>query len=223
MNKDLKMNAKGVISTLIFCLTAVAILALGCGDDDGITPPPQKSSPYKNLQNKDDILFNLERAYNKRNFEQFEKLLDSSFVFVLSKKDYNSGEVDVPQWGRIRELSVTQQIFDPSLDSDLRVISIDLELDYSAGNWSPQPPDTVHPAETWYTKKVDYDLVTNTADNWEHRALDLQAKFTIRQDDATGRWQIVVWADDVDGIGVLTPGRRVVEEVTWGAIKAQYR
>ena len=35
---------------------------------------------HEHFQNKDDILFNLERAYNKRNFEQFEMLLDSNFV-----------------------------------------------------------------------------------------------------------------------------------------------
>jgi hypothetical protein len=204
------------------CLVMAGPLLFGCGEDDPVTPPPQKSSPYKNLQNKDDILFNLELAYNKRDFEQFEMLLDSNFVFVLSERDYNAGEVDVPQWDRVRELNANQKILDPNLEGDLRVLRIDLTLDYSAGNWAPQPPDTVHPTETWYTKTVDYDLVVNTADNWEHRALGFKAEFTIRQDDATGRWQIVLWADDVRNPLALSPGREIVDDTTWGRIKSLY-
>jgi len=218
------MNPKSAISTLVFCVTAVVILAFGCGEDPAYKPQPFGDPPlsFKNLQNKDDILFNLELAYNKRDFEEFEKLLDDDFVFILSESDYNSGEVDAPQWDRVRELSVNQQIFDPNLDSGLRVISIDLSLDYSAGNWTPLPPDTNHPTETWYTQTVGYDLITKTADDWEHRALDLNAQLTVRKNDSTGLWQIVLWRDDVGSQMGLSPGRIAVESTTWGGIKAQY-
>ena len=218
------MNAKVSILILIVTVIATGLLISGCGDDPAYrpTPPGNQASNFKNLQNKDDVLYNLELAYNKRNFEEFEKLLDDDFVFILSESDYNSGEVDAPQWDRVRELSVNQQIFDPNLDSGLRVISIDLSLDYSAGNWTPLPPDTNHPTETWYTQTVGYDLITKTADDWEHRALDLNAQLTVRKNDSTGLWQIVLWRDDVGSQMGLSPGRIAVESTTWGGIKAQY-
>jgi hypothetical protein len=216
-----KMTAN-ITRMVLGCAIAAALIITACREDDPVTPPPRQTSSYKSLQNKDDVLFNLELAYNKRNFEQFAQLLDDEFVFVLSETDYNSGEVDVPQWDRVRELKANQQIFDPNLSGGRRVIGIELSLDYTDDQWTPEPPDTNHPTETWYKQTVAYDLVTKTADDWEHRALDLQAEFKIRKDDATGHWQIVLWRDDVRGNGLSSSVRRVVEETTWGSIKSLY-
>ena len=202
-------------------MIAAVFIVASCGDDDPVTPP-QKTPPCKGLCNQDDILFNLELAYNERNFVEFEKLLDDNFTFILSEADYNSGIVDVPQWDRVREVSVNSQIFDPSLPGDLRVLSIEVDLLYAADDWEPEPPDTNHPTETWYTQTVRYDLVVKTADDWEHRALGLNAELKIRQDEPTGQWQIVVWRDDVGAPLGLSPGR-IVEETTWGSIKALYK
>ena len=107
--------------------------------------------------------------------------------------------VDVPQWDRDVEIGKTAQIFNPNLPGDLRVIGIDLNLTYSTGNWSEEPENEAHPDEKWYVKTVDYDLVVKTADDWEHRALDLKTQFTIRwaQTSEGGHWRIVLWRDDV--------------------------
>ena len=217
------MCASRIVLGLVGFVAVAGLLVIGCDEDPAYKPtPPGQTSNYKNLQSKDDVLFNLDLAYNERNFEEFAKLLDDDFIFVLSTADYNSGQVDVPQWDRTRELSANEQILDPNLDGGKRVISIYLSLDYTGGDWTPEPPDTVHPEETWYVKVVDYDLVTKTADDWEHRALDLKALFKIREDESTGRWRIVEWRDDVDGLRSLSSHGRIVEETTWGSIKAQY-
>jgi hypothetical protein len=217
------MKAKGAKLTA-GCLIAAVLLIVGCGDDDPRyrpTSPGDQTLKFKNLQNKDDVLHNLALAYNQRDIEEFEKLLDDDFIFIFSETDHNSGETP-QQWARIDEINANQQIFDPNLDSGKRVLSIELSLDCPADNWKTLPPSPDHPGESWYTKTVDYFLVVNTADDWEHRAIGLQAQFTIRQDDSTGRWQVILWRDDVGSQTVLSPGRTAVEETTWGGIKAQY-
>ena len=154
---------------------------------------------FKDLTEMDHVLFNLELAYNESRMDEYDKLLDENFTFILSEADYNSGEVDVQQWDRDREVSVNTQILNPNLPGDLRVISIDLSLDYPAGNWTELPESQEHPGESWYSKVVDYDLIVITADEWEHRALGLQAQFTIRwaQYPEGEHWRIILWRDDV--------------------------
>lgn len=205
------------------CLVLAGPLLFGCGNDDPVTPPPQKSSPYKNLQNKDDILFNLELAYNKRDFEQFEKLLDDSLIFVFSEEDFNAGDVPFHQWDRDHETNANQKILDPNLDGDQRLVTIDLSLDYTADDWTPEPPNQNHPDETWYKKTVEYFLVILTADGWEFRTgYNKKAELTIRRDDSTERWQIVLWRDEVRDSQGPAHGEDTVIDITWGIIKAQY-
>ena len=188
----------------------------------GIIKTQYCDRPYEDLSSKDDVLYNLEFAYNRRDFTQFEKLLDSNLVFIFSEADYNSGEILFSQWDRDHEANANQRLLDPNLPGDKRAIYINLRLDFPVGNWTEMPTNPDHPGETWYIKTVDYDLVTKTADDWEHRALGLNAQFTIRKDDSTGRWQIVLWRDDVGSQLVHSPGGVAVEETTWGSIKAQY-
>ena len=178
--------------------------------------------PFEDLLSKDDVLYNLEMSYNKRNFEQFAKLLDDDFVFVFSEADFYSGEVPFPQWDRSSELSANQRLLDPNLPGDGRVLSIDLAMDFPVGGWMEQLANPDHPGESWYVKMFDYDLVTRTADDWEHRALNLRGQITVRWNEATGRWQIVLWRDDVFAMQALSPGGTAVVHATWGIIKAQY-
>jgi hypothetical protein len=207
----------------LLLLVSIALLAaVSCGDDEVATPQATNISPYKNLLNKDDVLANLDLAYNKRNFDQFEKLLDENFTFVFSEADYNEGTVDYPEWNRASELAANQKMLDPNLEGNKRVVSIELFLDDGGADWEPEPPNQDHPGETWYTKTVDYNFVAKTADDWEHRARGLQAMFYIRKDDSTGRWQIVLWRDDKGGLIALSPSAPAVEETTWGGIKALY-
>jgi hypothetical protein len=172
---------------------------ISCGEDKITPPQPTPTIDFKDLKDKDDVLYNLELAYNERHMGQYDKLLDENFTFILSEVDYNSGVVDVPQWDRSREVSVNSKMLDPNLPADLRVISIDLDLDYQADNWTEEPENENHPGESWYFKTVDYDLVVKTADDWEHRALDLKAQFTIRWAETTEgeHWRIILWRDDV--------------------------
>jgi hypothetical protein len=204
-------------------LIAVGLLIAGCGGDDPHYRPtgPGVEPPWV-PEVKDDVLYVLELAYNERNFAEFEKLLDENFVFVFSEDDFNRGAVPFPSWERTDEIAASQKIFDPNLEGGKRVISIDLRLYYPEGDWTEETANESHPDESWFTKTVEYNLVVKTADNWEHRANGLKAQFTLREDDTTGGWRIVLWADDFGSYQALSPGAAAVETTTWGIIKAQY-
>jgi hypothetical protein len=205
---------------IITAICIVAALAAWSCDSDKTTP----SAPVVPSRNptQDDVLHNLEAAYIDRNFAEFEKLLDDNFEFYFSRADFNSGAVPFESWGRIDEVNTNQRLLDPDNPDPNRVISIDLDLDYASGDWTPEPPDSVHSDETWYVKNAVYRLVIKTADAWEYRAIDVATQFRIRKDDG-GRWRIVEWRDDHDSTtpitGALGP---TVQETTWGAIKSLY-
>jgi hypothetical protein len=203
---------------IIITICIIAALAAWSCDPDKTTP----SAPVVPSRNptQDDVLHNLEAAYNDRNFTEFEKLLDENFEFYFSRADFNSGAVPFESWGRLDELNTNQRLLDPDNPDPNRVISVFLDLDYLSGEWDPEPPDSVHAGETWYTKVVTYRSVIKTADSWEYRAIDLKALFNIRKDDG-GHWRIVEWYDDLDSrrqLG-LAP---VIQETTWGATKSLY-
>jgi hypothetical protein len=206
----------------ILCVIA-ATLTWSC-EADRVTPPPpaDTSVKYKNLQQKDNVLYNLELAYNERNTAEFEKLLDGDFVFVFSQADYSGGEVGHRLWGEASEVDANRKLLDPNLEGDKRVLSIDLSLDYAEDAWVAEAPNEDHPGQTWYTKAVEYNLVTKTADDWEHRALGQTARIAIRQDDSTGQWRIVEWRDGAGGGTALSPAGGAVESTTWGRIKWLY-
>jgi len=203
---------------IVITICIVAALAAWSCDPDKTTPsaPADPTPPMT----QDDVLHNLELAYNDRNIAEFEKLLDENFEFYFSRYDFNSGMVPFESWGRLDELNTNQRLLDPDNPDPNRVISIFLELDYVPGDWDPEPPDSVHAGETWYTKAATYRLVIKTADSWEYRALDLEALFKIREDDG-GRWRIVEWHDDHSSGRLLGLGP-VIQETTWGATKSQY-
>jgi hypothetical protein len=74
-----------------------------------------------------------------------------------------------------------------------------LKLEYITDSWTEEPPNAVHPDESWFIKIVDYDLVIITAADWQFKAIDKQAQFTIRLDEDTGKYQIRLWHDLADG------------------------
>jgi hypothetical protein len=180
------------------CVIAAGFFA-ACGDD--LTSPPRPEPiVFKDLTSRDDVLFNLELAYNERNIAEYAKLLDEHFVFYFGEWDYRNGTVPFEQWERAAEVESNTKILNQSNPNPNRVISIDLDLDYVEDNWTEEASPTGFDGETWFGKTVSYRLVIKTADKWEYRALDLKARFTIRwaETDNGDYWRIVRWRDDVD-------------------------
>jgi hypothetical protein len=164
-------------------------------------PPPQ----YKCLDTtcpQDNVLINLQSAYNGRNSERYEELLDADFLFYFSAEDVLNGAVEY--WGRVEELRATKNLFDPNYSHPVRqpAQDIDLSLAYPEGDdqWTQiTPEDQVkYAGETWYQKIVTYNLTVQISSEFQYVGLNKQAAFVLREAlaDTQKYWKIVVWRDD---------------------------
>jgi hypothetical protein len=204
------------------CVIAAGFFA-ACGDD--LTSPPRPEPiVFKDLTSRDDVLFNLELAYNERNIAEYAKLLDEHFVFYFGEWDYRNGTVPFEQWERAAEVESNTKILSQSNPDPNRIISIHLELDYSSGGWIEEPPGGRHLDETWYVKTAVYRLVIKTADQWEYQALGLMAQFKVRwaETDNGDFWRIVEWRDDVRSTAVSRVAGDLDPRPTWGAAKSGF-
>lgn len=193
----------------IVVLALVGVLVLGFNscildpkEEKPVDPP---ATPYKPLDGeRDNVLFNLQKAYNERNLERYDQLLDVDFVYFFSNTDVANGVVLFDQWGRAREIGANRNLFDPTFSKPgLEPASdIDLTLTYAAGDdkWvEVTPADQVkYPDETWYEKIVTYSLTVKSGDR-DLVGNNIQASFTVRwakDQENKEYWRIILWRDD---------------------------
>lgn len=175
-------------------LDAEKVKCKDCGDT---------TSAYLPLTERDNLLQNLEQAYNQRNFAEYKKLFDNSgdFLFFFSTTDVNQGLVKDSSWDIGQDLGTTEAIFDrnPPPGAPLAE-NIDLELTFTAGDdeWQPVVPST-HLNETWYEKPVEYRLTVTVGGTTYTQNKNVVALFTVRFTQVAGDsvWQIVTWRDDI--------------------------
>jgi len=86
---------------------------------------------------------------------------------------------------------------------DDAVLSINLNLSYSAGEWTAiVPEDQKYAGETWYLKTVVYNMTVQAEPNMTYVSTDIKAQFTIREgedQDGSKIWRIIRWRDAISG------------------------
>ncbi len=187
-------------------LVGVFVLGLNsCILDPEKGKTPVKPKEYKALDGeRDNVLFNLQKAYVERNIDEYTKLLDEGFLFHFGQADIDAGISDHP-WDRTEELNANKNMFNPNFSKpDVDPVSdIDLTLAYPSGDdkWMQHGPDEhpAYPGETWYEKTVSYRL-TVVAGAMTYNGNDIQASFMVRKATVEGYtnpiWRIVAWRDD---------------------------
>jgi hypothetical protein len=206
-----------------------------CSDDDDPVKP--KEEAYKCLEAacpRDNVLFNLQSAYNDRNIKRYDELLDADFIFYFSAADVQGGVVSTEYWSRAAEINACKNIFDPNYSNPSQepVQDIDLLLVYPSGDdqWTPNPaPDQVrYPGETWYQKIVIYNITVQLPGDYQYVGLNKQAAFVLRAATVGSQqvWRIVTWRDDT-GTNFRQVSRSdqaagIAEDTTWGQVKALY-
>ena len=191
--------------TVVLALAGTVLLGLNSCilDPKEDKPKDPPASQYKCLEvtcPRDNVLNNLQSAYNDRNISRYDELLDADFIFYFSERD-----VDSPgSWSRAAEINANKNMFDPNYSSPTQepVQDIDLSLVYPLGDdqWTQVTPDDQikYPGEMWYRKIVTYNLTVQLPGNFQYVGRNKQAQFTVRAATADSKqiWQIVVWQDD---------------------------
>jgi hypothetical protein len=190
----------------VLALAAVVLVGLNsCIFSPDKVPPPKDPKPsYLPLDVKDNVLKNLQTAYNGRNINEYDKLLDEHFLFYFSYTDVNSGTWTAGEyWDRVHEYNANKNMFDPAYSNPNRepVSDIDLSLTYAEGDdkWTEITPDQViYPGEKWYEKIVEYTISVQSG-NTTYQGIKKYAAFTVRWAHVEGQgdfWRIVTWRDD---------------------------
>ena len=190
---------------LLVFFSILLIAMAGCSDDDPVAPgPTTTTTKFKSLNKKDNLLFNLELAYNSRNINRFDELLDDNFIFYFGAMDFRDGNVDQPQWDRASEIAATRNLLDGNPGREVPPADrISLDIRYPAGEEEWVELTTLGPdasgGETLYEKTVDYNLtiVISEIDLTLTNSNARQASFVVRWDADREAYQIIQWYDDI--------------------------
>jgi hypothetical protein len=212
--------------TVIILLAFVAgATALAC--ESGITTPvhsPPPGDPDR-LKEKDGALFLIMLLFNEYDASEYDRLLDTGFVYFFGEADYSAGRT--PEWwSRAIEVTAYDNFFDSDRSED-RVISRSLKLTYPSDNWTEITPDdpVQYPDESWYFTTVGYDMsvVIDGVPEVIYEAKGLRAEIIIRWDKAAGHYRLIRWRDDAGGLLRSSLARSATGQwTTWGQVKALY-
>jgi hypothetical protein len=204
---------------LIVVLVVATAFALSCGDDP--TKPPVKTCQglcppvyqKKDLSKKSDVLNNVEYAYNKRNMQTYDELLDDNFTFFY-------GDAGMPvQWGRSDEITTTS-----GLIAAASIVDLSLDWKDADGNSTVQWVTRTKGSETWYDTTVFYHFIIRIGDTTYIPNAGAKAQFTVRNagTDEKPVWKLVEFRD-LGGPSLLKATAAAVEPTLWGKVKSLYR
>jgi len=133
-------------------------------------------------------------AYNGRNINRYQQILDANFTFFLSTGDVNNG---LPaQWGQAEEIDYNRKMFDKSYTGPNACKSIVMDVRIEDGiQWQSIVQES---GETWYTCTVNYDFrIDVVPDKTFINNPGAKAQYTVRNagTDAKPHWQLVEMRD----------------------------
>lgn len=213
--------------TLLIPVLFVALPA--CSDDPEKPEQKPPPSPYRDMSSPDNVIFNLEVTYNKRDGAKYATLLDPvNYIFFFADQDINNPDLDIS--GPLtydEDAHYTRNMFDPNFVStkgQLPIQNITMNLSNDALTWVEYQDPTS--GETWQKTTVFYYFVIDTAQDSYSPGNDALAEFICREADYNNgtEWRLVRWRD-VGSPAVASSASRTtgVKTTTVGALKSLYK
>lgn len=161
----------------------VAALVMACGDDPVGTTPPLLPK-FENLSQRSNVLNNFELAFNKRNIDRYDQLVDANLVFTYEV--YIAGVWTTQQWDRATDIAGNTALFGDA-------VKLDFDLNWEDGVAWAAIPATDASGETWYTTTVFYYFVIKIGDTTYIANTGSKIEMTIRNagTSSSPRWQLV--------------------------------
>jgi hypothetical protein len=172
-------------------IAGMVVLCLAGGCSNPFSPPnigPRGGAPIKSLTSPENVLDNLVYAYEQRDFDVYETLLDPDFVFVYFDPERVEGieTVVVPRDGPSGDLERTRRllrVFDEIRIPVFRVTETSVD---STGS------------RTLQKRRVAFQLTLRDLDGdfgFESFEASGDAMFWLGQSSFNGLWHIVRWED----------------------------
>lgn len=214
------MTMKRYVTTIAL---AALVFAVSCGGDDPQAPvvpgpvvPPDPATGSA-------VLVNLELACNQRNVSEYERILDSGFMFYFAPSDVGGS---VPsEWGRTDEVAVISRMFTRATPPGSLVRSLTMDIDSAIIQWLAIVPASA-PDEIWYTTTAFYDFRMLIDPDAEYVTVPgTKAQFTVRNagTDVAPRWRLVEMRDLGAPASAAPAAVASTDDITWGAAKAFFR
>jgi len=184
---------------------------------------------YKQRTSPENVIYNLNTAYEYMNIEEYLACLAEEFEFHLAQTDLDNDATLPEYWGKATEQAIHRKMFgiDPVGDPNDEVEDIDLTLTtitfaYDAG------ADPQDPLDDRWTYLMDTDLMVWFPNNLQRRA-DADVEFMFRIDpleqgpEGETLYEIVRWEDLATGPAArVLPVTPDIEETSFGRLKASY-
>lgn len=197
---------------LLFLCLATLTLA-GCSDDETTSQPPS----YLDQSSPEAVIATLQEVWERKDIDTYEFLLRHDYRFQFQPQD--AGNIGTEFWNRDQELTAVGGLFRSMEIGDIRV-----ELVHGAPTDSDDPslPSAKkvrsNPARLEVDKLPDIVLVVDSA---------IEDFYLMQGDPGFGEdpdlWYIVQWRD----VPLQSKGAKnqelLVEQYTWGQVKAAYR
>jgi len=194
--KDFEMLKRQILlGSLAMLVVSISACIFSPDEKKPIVPPPPQQN-LKDLTHREDVFNNIEVAYNKRNINYYNGLLDANFAFFLSTGDVNNG---LPvSWNRADEIDVNTKLFDAN-NTVLPCQSIRMDIRAEDGiSWVEIVPESA-PTETWYQTTLYYDFKFEISPNTYIPLTGAKAVFTVRDagpyQQYAHHWQLVEFRD----------------------------
>lgn len=185
--------------SLIHCGLAAMLLVTSSCLFDPEEAPPQKEKPrtvvqLKDLTQRENVLNNIEYAYDNRRTDVYDQLLDQQFTFFFSPGDVGGGLPE--QWGRSDELTTVNYLFISNTQPVpagpvCKSTSMDLNLENIT--WLEIIPED-YPTEVWSQATINYEFLFKMEGDLDYQSsIGAKAQFTVRNvgTDAAPHWQLV--------------------------------
>ncbi|MCC7262771.1 MAG: hypothetical protein IT369_09650 [Candidatus Latescibacteria bacterium] len=212
------------------CLALLALVAAGCSNPFAPKPrtPPdgEPQLPAPAATTPEILIDNLSRAFNDRDKDLYETLLDEDFWFTekncLGEDIYFNGrEEELSFMGGSRDGS-KQGFFERfrTFEYEFTPILRTVELGRDYPEAVPDDPDG-HPAEDWvvFRGRTHMLMVDENSDGFR---VDQVMNYKLRQ-GSDGLWRIIRWIDDplAGGTECGSSGKLVAGQVSWAEAKGR--
>ena len=206
-------------TTAFVCVLAItALLLSGCSTGTGPDPLPEPE--YRDRLTPEDVLYNMELAYEEMDVEEYLDCLSVDFIFYPQQSDVQNPELEIPpEWYKTDERWMHENMFGEG--SNVESISLTLtvsSLVYDYGIPADETDDTC-------ICVVDVDLRVRVVGDLTYLATGASQYHMRIDQDQTGPgdahlWEMYLWYELGDPGRAASPDR---EESSWGGIKAMYR
>ncbi len=211
------------IIALLCAVSCAAVLVGGCSTTSS-GPDIPVDPEFRDRTSPENVLYNLELAYEEMDLEEYLDCLSVDFEFFPCQDDVNNPDLNIPAvWWKVHEQEMHENMFADSSD----VESITLTLTVASIVPDGGIPDD--PLDDTCVCMVDVDLrvtlITGdgflaTAPSEFRMRIDVDQPNPVPDPDDELWWEICHWYDLGGGGRGNVSGR--VEDATWGSIKALY-